>query len=315
MKIILKRTFIFLSLTILAPFLSCAEGSSSKSKTEAKMQGVKTEVWKIDRHGEIFTYISPKIVENEKVPLVLALNCTSGNPQAEVLTNGWLELCAREKLIVVAPTYNDYATYSEVPYIEKVIDETLKKYPADKSRVYATGFSNGGALSVALASDCPQRITAISAAGWMIGARNTEHGFLVPFQLLQGTREYTERNAGNFEIMDDEKIALQTLFKMNKMRRGNPDYGKTPFWGYAADRTYEILPEYTDYDPYGNNAEKKSGVKWTVSDYFKEEYKNPFAEFVLIDGAAHIPHSCHALLAWNFFKHFSRSESGEIVEE
>lgn len=301
---------------LLAPFLSCAEGSSSKSKAEVDMTGVKTEIWKIGSHGEIFTCISPKISAGEKVPLVLAMNCTTGNPEAEVLTNGWLSFCAEEKLIVVAPAYNDYATYSEVPYIEKVIDESLKKYPADKSRVYATGFSNGGALSVALASECPKKITAISAAGWMIGARKTSHGFLVPFQVLQGTREYTERNeGGSMEIIDDEKIAVRDLFTMNKMKRGNPDYSRTPFWGYAADRTYEIFPEYTDYDPYGNNAEKKSGVRWTVSDFYKEGYKNPFAEFVLIDGAAHIPHSYHAKIAWEFFSHFSRNESGEIVEE
>lgn len=254
---------------LLAPFLSCAEGSSSKSKAEVDMTGVKTEIWKIGSHGEIFTYISPKISAGEKVPLVLAMNCTTGNPEAEVLTNGWLSLCAEEKLIVVA-----------------------------------------------LASECPKKITAISAAGWMIGARKTSHGFLVPFQVLQGTREYTERNAGgNMEIMDDEKIAVRDLFTMNKMKRGNPDYSRTPFWGYAADRTYEIFPEYTDYDPYGNNAEKKSGVRWTVSDFYKEGYKNPFAEFVLIDGAAHIPHSYHAKIAWEFFSHFSRNENGEIVEE
>lgn len=276
---------------------------------------VKTEIWKIDSHGNIYTYISPKLSSGEKVPLVLAMNCTGGNPQAEVLTNGWLSLCENEKIIVVSPIYNDYATYSEVPYIEKVIDECLKKYPLDKSRVYATGFSNGGALSVALASECPQKITAISAAGWMIGARKTSHGFLVPFQLLQGTSEYTEKNSGSFEIMDDEKTALQTLFKMNKMERGNPDYQKTLFWGYKADKTTELRPDYTDYDPYGNNPAQKSGVRWTVSDYFKKGYKNPFAEFILIDGAAHVPHSCHAQFAWDFFKHFSRNESGEIVEE
>ncbi len=319
----MKRRLKFFAVIFLffVPFFSCAESyasSSNQKKSEANMQNVKTQIWKLDSHGEIFTYISPKVDLNnksEKVPLVLAMNCTTGNPQAEVLTNGWLDLCAEEKLIVVAPTYNDYATYSEVPYIKKVIDEAIKKYPVDKSRVYATGFSNGGALSVALASECPQKITAISAAGWMVGARNTTHGFLVPFQVLQGTCEYTEKNSrGDFEIMDDEKIALSDLFKMNKMNVSSPDYHKNQFWGYEADKTQKIFPEYTDYDPYGNNAVKKSNIAWTVSDFYKTGYKNPFAQLILIDGAAHIPHSYHARIAWEFFKHFSRNESGEIIE-
>lgn len=109
-----------------------------------------------------------------------------------------------------------------------------------------------------------------------------------------------------------EKVPL--VLAMN-CTGGNPDYQKTPFWGYKADKTTELRPDYTDYDPYGNNPAQKSGVRWTVSDYFKNGYKNPFAEFILIDGAAHVQHSCHAQFAWDFFKHFSRNENGEIAEE
>lgn len=103
---------------------------------------------------------------------------------------------------MVAPTYDDYATYSEVDYIIQVLDSAEDRYNIDTKRVYSTGFSNGGALSVALVSEHPERITAISAAGWMVGAQNTGHGYLMPFQLLQGTEEFTEKDSnGDMEMI------------------------------------------------------------------------------------------------------------------
>lgn len=276
---------------------------------------MRIETWEIDRHGTIYAYVPKILPEDRKVPMVLAMNCTTGNPQAEVKTNGWDRLCAEEGFIVIAPTYNDYATYSEVAYIRSVILDALERYPIDSERVYATGFSNGGALSVALASECPELIAAISAAGWMVSARNTEHGLLMPFQVLQGTREYTERNSrGDMEIMDDEKAALRDVFRMNHMDAGEPDYHAIPYWGYPPDNQDSIYPEYTDYDPYGGDPILRSNVEWQISNYYKEGYEAPFAQLILIEDAAHIPHDYHARIAWDFFAHFRRMSDGAIVE-
>lgn len=292
------------------------EQAGIKEETEeGTVAGLKREEWQIDRHGTVYVYMPDDIADSEKVSLILDMNCTTGNPEAEVKTNGWDKAAVRYRFIVVAPTYNDYATYSEAAYMIQVVDAAESRYNIDAERVYATGFSNGGALSVALASEYPERFAAISAAGWMVGARNTDHGYLMPFQVLQGTEEYTETDSsGNREIMEDEKEAIRDLFDMNGMDRGKTDYHETPYWGYRADKTTVLYPEYTDYDPYGNNPVKRKNVQWTVSDYYRDGYQSPFAQLILIDGAAHIPHSYHAEAAWAFFSHFKRNQNGVIEE-
>lgn len=277
------------------------------------MTRLRTEAWTIDAHGPVYAYLPDDLRPDERLPLVLDMNCTTGNPRAEVLTNGWDVAAARNRLVVVAPTYDDYVTYPEASYMVRVVDEATSHYHTDPARVYATGFSNGGALCVALASEAPERFAAISAAGWMVGARHTGHGYQMPFQVLQGTEEYTRRNRrGDREVMNDEKRALAGLFAMNGMDRGRPDYRRTPYWGYEPDRTRVIQPEYTDYDPYGRNPQRMGGVSWTVGDYYRKGCPVPFAQLVLIDGAGHIPHDYHAAIAWEFFRHFGRDADGSI---
>ena len=53
-----------------------------------------------------------------------------------------------------------------------------------------TGFSNGGAASVALTRDHPEYFAAISAMGWIVDLDNKDHVFGsydMPFQVVQGS--------------------------------------------------------------------------------------------------------------------------------
>ena len=168
----------------------------------------KTEIYKIDSHGEIYSYFPSNLNENLKYPLVIALCCTTGNPKAEVKTNGWDKLICKENIIVVAPTYNNYATYSETSYIKSVIHDAIKRYPIDTGKIYSTGFSNGGALSVAMLSTYPTLLAGISAMGWMIDMNDKTPKNKIPFLLIQGINEYTTKtSSGSMTIMDDEKTA------------------------------------------------------------------------------------------------------------
>jgi len=37
-------------------------------------------------------------------------------------------------------------------------------------------------------------------------------------------------------------------------------------------------------------------------------------ELILVENAGHVQHSCNARYAWDFFKHFARTEDGRIIE-
>lgn len=104
------------------------------------------------------------------------------------MTNGWQELASKEDIIVVAPEYDDYVTYSEVPYFVKVIEAAEKRYNIDQNRIYSVGFSNGGASSMALASTYPHLLAGIVGMGWLIPfARLNLTDLIAATLLLAGT--------------------------------------------------------------------------------------------------------------------------------
>jgi hypothetical protein len=46
----------------------------------------------------------------------------------------------------------------------------------------------------------------------------------------------------------------------------------------------------------------------------KDGESYPLAELILVENAGHVQHSCNARYAWDFFKHFARTEDGRIIE-
>lgn len=276
---------------------------------------LKREQYYLRGNEPIYAYLPAEMDSlNRSLTMILDLNCTTGNPQAEVKTNGWDQLVDQEKLIVIAPTYNDYATYSECNYLKKVIDDAVSRYPIDVSRIYSVGFSNGGATSVALASSFPHLFAGIAAMGWMVSPQQTRD-LTIPFMVIQGTREYTSRNfKGQMMIMRDEREALADLMASDDISTDTPDYGRSPYWGYPSDYQETITPDYNDYDPYGHSKHHQTTKKWQINRYFKDGFHYPFAELVLVEDAPHIPHDYNARLAWDFLKSFKRNSSGHIIE-
>lgn len=277
---------------------------------------MKQEKYYLRSNDPIYAYLPANMDLTDKpFPMVLDLNCTTGNPQAEVKTNGWDQLVDREKLIIIAPTYDDYATYGECDYLKDVIDDAVSRYSVDPSRIYSVGFSNGGATSVALASSFPHLLAGIAAMGWMVSPQQTRD-LTVPFMVIQGTREYTSSNfKGQMMIMRDEREALADLMASNGISTDMPDYGRAPYWGYPSDQQETIVPDYNDYDPYGHSRHHQTTKKWQINRYFKNSFNRPFAELVLVEDAPHIPHDYNARLTWDFLKYFRRGTNGQITEK
>lgn len=133
-----------------------------------------------------FLFIPESVNEQQdNVPMVVMMMCTGGEAKSNAIACGWVDKALEEGIIVLAPNYNNYATYSEIDTIMSSVEYALSQYPVDRSRVYATGFSNGGAMSVALASEKPEYFAAISAYGWMVDMRGQDaSGFDMPFQVI-----------------------------------------------------------------------------------------------------------------------------------
>lgn len=279
--------------------------ATEKEPSTSSQEGTINELSYTTPDGETGYLYIPESVQSSpetKVPLVLMMMCTGGEARQNARACGWVDKALEEGIIILAPNYNNYATYSELNGIVSAVDYAIENYPVDVSRVYAAGFSNGGAVSVALASEYPQMFAAISAYGWMVDMQNRNADYDMPFQVIQGTEEYTyATGSGAMAIMEDEQRAIRSLFLFNEMidESMQADYDATPYWGYAPDDSHSITP---------------NGREWRVDNFYKEGYTAPFAQLVLIDGAGHQPNESEADVSWEFFRNFSRSTAGGVIE-
>jgi dienelactone hydrolase len=313
----MKKNYITILLTSLTLcFSSChaempgGENKSTSSQnqqnnnmTQADEGNTLQEVAYTTGNGETgYVYITSKTLNNRSdlCPLVLVMTFTTGNARNVVEYCGWKETALRENLIIVSPEYNNYATYSETSKIMDAVRYVINNFPVDTTRIYTTGFSNGGATSVAMVSRYPKVFAAMSAMGWMVDMRGQDNSYDIPFQVIQGTREYTYQTAsGAWAIMTDEQEAIRSLLLYNEMIASSTkaDYDIISFWGYKPDRI---------------SSGTTNNKTWTKNDYMKKDYDMPYAQFILIDGAAHVPHSFEGDMAWDFFRHFTRGADGNI---
>ena len=287
-----------------------SETSDSASDLETESaEGMQIETYYLGTNDRILAYIPNCIKENEfgTVPMVLNLHWTGGTPEEQVSENGWTEVSEKEGFIMIAPFYGSYdSVYNHTDHFADIVRDAFARFPViDKTRVYVTGFSNGGAAAVALTDQYPELFAAIAPQGWMIGMRNRtgkSGDYDMPFQIIQGSDEYTyATGSGAMAIMTDEQKALRDLMLFNEMSSEDfePNYDETAFWGYAPDKTSTM---------------EFNGKTWEISDYFKDGYNVPFGQLILVEDGIHWARQPHAQLAWDFMKHFRRSENGGVEQ-
>lgn len=281
-----------------------SEGSGADRDTQ---EGGKEsmEQFEMENGKTVYLYV-PQAVKNQpgtKVPLILFMCGTTCDPVENCVDSGWTALAEKENFIVVSPDYNNYATYSETDFLISVVEYMVENYPVDTERVYSTGFSNGGAASVALTNGYPEYFAAISAMGWMVDLAHNNSAYEtydMPFQVVQGNGEFTERTpSGAMAVMDDKKESVRSLFLYNEMIDGElePDYDAAPYWGYVPDESETVTMD---------------GREWRFDSYYKDGYSVPFSQLVIVEDSEHRPRKEEAEVAWNFFRNFKRNADGEI---
>ena len=176
------KSFIRGSITFLICMLISVSSRAYTDETISQNKNPKNESTKILFHQGVkriyHIYLPQNFDKNKPAPMVLALHGGGGKGSKfeTGTTNGTLTAAA-DKLgvVLVFPEginkhWNDGRTeifkkkraYDDVGFIEKVIDRMIKEYGIDAARVYATGISNGGLLSVRLAIDLSDKIAAVA---------------------------------------------------------------------------------------------------------------------------------------------------------
>ena len=89
--------------------------------------------------------------------------------------------------MVLMPKYKTTESYSQTDRLMESVDYAIENYPVDTTRIYATGFSNGGGAVTALVNDYPQVFAAISCMSWMMPIKHLSSPYEMPFQIIQGS--------------------------------------------------------------------------------------------------------------------------------
>ncbi|MGH7788928.1 MAG: alpha/beta hydrolase family esterase [Candidatus Binatia bacterium] len=114
----------------------------------------------------------------QPVPLVLNFHGVNGTAAIIQVNTGLPAKAEQEGFITAAPqgignSWNAGVCCSEalalkiddVGLTRDLIDRLVRDFPIDPTRIYATGFSNGGAMAYKLACDIPERFAAIAPVG------------------------------------------------------------------------------------------------------------------------------------------------------
>lgn len=166
---------------LVMPFLLLFMNSCTKDKDSLEDKLGEYNARYIEHEGIERTYqmyLPKNFNKANPTPLVLALHGGGGTGSRfeEDVSAGTLTPVAESRgVILVMPEgidkrWNDGRSehfgndpmYDDLGFISALIDRMIEEYGADPNRVYATGISNGGFMSIRLALDLSEKIAAIA---------------------------------------------------------------------------------------------------------------------------------------------------------
>jgi len=128
---------------------------------------------------EYLLYVPKSYDRAKPSPLVISLHAAALWPAAQMEASHWNKLADELGFIVVYPSGNavtgaggilpfrvwllrpETNASANVGFISDLLDTLEARYNIDTSRIYANGFSNGGAMAFALSCRLPARIAAV----------------------------------------------------------------------------------------------------------------------------------------------------------
>jgi len=174
------------------------------------IRGLKVNVDGQQRSYDLYV---PQHKSGQALPLVLMYHGHLGNSDVMTGANGkkapyklWLALAEREQFLVAAPNgekgadnkqgWNDCRADTttnpetdDVKFTLQMIEAIHARTPVDRSRIYATGTSNGGNMVIRLAMEVPQTFAAVAAvvASNPVKSECTETRKPIPVLFMNGT--------------------------------------------------------------------------------------------------------------------------------
>lgn len=194
-------------LTLLTLLVASSSFSQSRFDVTMNVDG-------IDRQ---FIVVRPSgAVPTGGYPVVFMFHGTSGDGEKFYNISGWKEKGETEKILTVFPSSLEYCIddgtphrttkwnngdligqacpnqtfYDDVHFVRRMLDTISATFPIDRSRVYGSGFSNGGIFTSKLAVEASDIFAAIAAAAGPLNALDSGvPKRMIPLVLSLGTED------------------------------------------------------------------------------------------------------------------------------
>lgn len=279
----------------------------------------------IDGKGDYtwYEYVPEKSADKASTPLIVTLHGFGNDPRIQGDTSGWVELAAKENLIVVSPEWqakeenfsgNDGLGEEGVLAL---IDMLKEKYPQiNPSQIYVTGLSAGGskaALWGAKYSEIFAAAASISAPGIdkveLTKISENYSGGEVPYLYICGDHDFFKMipvdgsSPNGMPNLSDPNVSMfefiQAYQRINQLN---------------VSKTYDLkLNPYYGVKLTGQK-ESKLGDKDILSGILVNSDNQPLIELVAIKDQAHWNYRPEAALVWDFFKQYKRHTKDGSLE-
>ncbi len=266
---------------------------------------------------EYIVYVPSSYNKNNNYPVVFHLHGGSGDGEKHYNISGWNDLAETNEFLVVYPTawaydlnnngcgnalvtrWNSFKLENEVcsgaslkddiAFFNQMIDEVNINFSTEQSKIYISGFSNGGGMASKLAIELSDRLAAIGIMSGTLPQNDTYTPTrILPIQLMIGT--------------DDDKINEVTGFDvlpMNFPQVLSDTYidGLMQTW----INSFDLDPNYTVID--------STGSEITAKYQGNTNSTNHLLKFTLLEDVPHVFYNPDvgigsADLLWEFFKDY-----------
>lgn len=205
----MKKSFLFAVVACLFFFKSFAENSSNIIKKEIKLDGL-TRTYRVQ---------IPRIYDGKNpVPLLFILHGGGGTGERMPDFTGFKQLSEKNGFIAVYPdaymrNWNDGREFlslrvDDIKFFRVMIEQIANEYRIDKTRIYATGISNGAMMSFTLACHLSEMFAAIAVVAGNLPERLKHEKPKTPVSVLimNGTKDpLVPYNGGNIKVFSKER--------------------------------------------------------------------------------------------------------------
>jgi len=262
----------------------------------------------VDHNGfryPFYTRIPKGKQSTANLPVVISLHGHGESARLFSGKNGWPQLSDEtgEFLLVLPDSpQNAWLVERDEGMLAPMIEKLVQRYQIDRSRVYLTGFSNGGMATCWFGTRHPQLFAAISPwnppmQAWE--ANLLHEGWQMPLFAVNGDKDHKIAFAlKNFDTMMEHYIRLNGGVP-------RPAIEKKPM-AWAFDERWNADNKFSREDGY------VQGDRLTAYSYHNAEGSVRVSYLEIKD----MPHGAihdEARAAWQFLRRFSRPGNGKMV--